>query len=85
MRGPLAIALLIAICAGAKATPSPLPAPPPPPLAADSATYLGPSGALLEADYFRAPRPRYGASRIFPCRLRLHTAEDTHQIVQACD
>ena len=62
------VAPLLALCAGAKAAPSPLAAPPLASLAADSAIYLGPSGAMLEADYFHAPKPRYGVSRIFPCR-----------------
>ena len=84
MRVPLAIATLIAICAGAKAAPSPL-TPRPASIAADSAIYLGPTGAMLEADYFRAPRPRYGESRIFPCRAHLRIAVVTRRIVQSCD
>jgi hypothetical protein len=85
MRLPRAIALLVALCAGAQAAPSRLTAPRLSSIAADSAIYLGPSGAMLEADYFRAPRPRYGASRIFPCRLHLRIAESTRRIVQSCD
>ena len=85
MKLPLAIALLIALCAGAKAAPSPLAAPRLPSVTADSAIYLGPTGAILEADYFRTPQPRYGASRVFPCRLHLRFAESTRRIVQSCD
>ena len=88
MKLPLAIALLIALCAGAKAAPSPLAAPRLASIAADSAIYLGPSGAMLEADYFRAPTPHngdYGASRIFPCRVHLRVAESNRRIVQSCD
>jgi hypothetical protein len=85
MRWPLAIALLVAFCAGARAMPSPSPAPPIASLAADSAIYRGPSGAMLEADYFRAPKPRYGVSHIFPCHLHLRIAESTRRIVQSCD
>jgi hypothetical protein len=85
MKLSLAIALSIALCAGAKAAPSPLPAPRPASVATDSAIYLGPTGAMLEADYFRAPQPRDGISRIFPCRIHLRVAESTRRIVQSCD
>ena len=95
MKLPLVIALsiapvlfspvLLALCAGAKAAPSPLPAPQLASVVADSATYLGPNGAMLEADYFRAPQPRYGASRLFPCRLHLRIAESTRRVAQSCD
>ena len=90
MKLPLVIAILIApiliaLCAGAKAAPSPLAAPRAASIAADSAIYLGPTGAMLEADYFRAPQPRYGESRIFPCRLHLRIAVSTRRIVQSCD
>lgn len=85
MKLPVAVALLIVLCAGAKAAPSPLPVPRPASMTADSALYLGPTGVLLEADYFRPPLPRHGVSRIFPCRLHLRIAQSTRRIVQACD
>ena len=85
MRWLLAIALSIALCAGAKAAPSPLAAPRLTSIATDSEIYLGPTDAMLEADYFRAPQPRYGVSRIFPCRLHLRIAESTRRVVQSCD
>ena len=85
MKFPVAMALSIALCAGAKAAPSPLAAPRLASVAANSAIYLGPAGAMLEAVYFRAPQPRYGASRLFPCRLHLRTAESARRIVQSCD
>lgn len=85
MKLSLAIAILTALCAGAKAAPSPLAAPLLASIAADSAIYLGPTGVMLEADYFRAPQPRYGANRIFPCRMHLRIAEPTRRIAQFCD
>ncbi len=85
MKLPLAAALLIALCAGAKSAPSPLATPRLASVATDSALYLGPTGAMLEADYFRAPQPHYGASRLFPCQLHLRVAGSTRRIVQSCD
>jgi hypothetical protein len=34
----------------------------------------GPSGAMLESDYFRAPQQPLTAGRIFPCRLQVYTS-----------
>ena len=84
MRSLLTISMLIAFTGGAFATPSPY-ATPRTPAASDSAIYLGPAGAMLEADYFHAPQPRYGARRVFPCQLRLHAVERVHSVVQFCE
>jgi hypothetical protein len=49
-----------------------------------SAIYSGPSGAMLEQDYFRAPQPLLTAGRIFPCRLQLRVFEKT-RLAQSCN
>ena len=85
MRLPLTIAVFVLLGASAQASPSPFPAPQAASAAGDSAIYADLAGATLEADYFRAPQPRYGASRIFPCRPHLQANDDTHQIAQSCD
>jgi hypothetical protein len=79
------IAGLIVFAGGAVATPSPYKTGRAAPAANDSAIYLGPAGALLEADYFRAPQPRYGARRLFPCRLRLHIVAGMRGVEQSCE
>jgi hypothetical protein len=83
MKVLLVIAALIACVTSAAANLSPYPSPP---LAFPStdAIYLGPTGTLLEADYFDAPSPRYGAARIFPCQPRLH-ADRSRAAALSCD
>jgi hypothetical protein len=83
MKFSLAIIFLV-LATGAMATPSPYPGPRLAPGNDDTAIYLGPSGAMLEADYFNMPRPRSGPTRIFPCQMHLR-AERAQQIVQSCD
>ncbi len=46
-----------------------------------AAIYLGPAGAMLERDYFRAPQPLFAAGRIFPCRLQLFAKT---RLAQSC-
>ncbi len=46
-----------------------------------SAIAIGPAGALLEAEYFRAPPPL--AERNYPCRLQLRIFEKT-RLAQSC-
>jgi hypothetical protein len=43
----------------------------------------GPSGAMLESDYVRAPQQPVTAGRIFPCRLQLYHFEKT-RLAQSC-
>jgi hypothetical protein len=69
----------IVLTGSALAMPSPYGTGRPAPAINDSAIYLGPAGALLEADYFHAPQPRYGARRLFPCRPRLHIVAGTRR------
>jgi hypothetical protein len=86
MRALLAVAAWLALMAGAGAVPSPYPARMPSSPAADTAIVLEPVGAMLESDYFHAPRqPAFSPVRLFPCRPRLHTAAQTHHIEQVCD
>ena len=88
MKVLLAVAMLAALATSAAAMPSPFE----PKAAArllrrvdDDALYLGPVGAMLESDYFRAPEPPAGAGRIFPCRVRLHVFGRPPRFAQACD
>lgn len=82
----LAPALLIALMSGASAKPSPYDVKgTPPPNAEDNLLYLGPAGAMLESDYFGPPQSTIGASRIFPCRLKLHVIDRSARFAQACD
>jgi len=76
--------MLIALGAGAAAKPSPYAPPPLRPAHSEDALYLGPAGAMLEADYFRAPPPQFGARRVFPCQFHLHV-ERASRLVQSCD
>jgi hypothetical protein len=80
----LAMVSVLVFVAGAQATPSPFAAPKV--LDADTAIIAEPVGAMLEANYFRAPPPpTYSPVRLFPCRLRLHVATQTHKVVQSCE
>ena len=50
----------------------------------DSTIDSGPSGAMLESSYFRAPQAPLAAGRIFPCRLQLRVFEKT-RLAQSCN
>lgn len=84
MRSILAgMMLLLAVCTSAMAKPTPVEpvrltyAPD------ETGISVGPVGALLESDYFRAPRQPASAGHPFPCRLQLHVFEKT-QLAQSC-
>ena len=83
---PLVVSLILAALGAGPAAASPSPYQPerPQSMARKSVIDLEQTGAQREADYFRAPVPRYGATRIFPCRFELR-AERAGAIVQACD
>jgi hypothetical protein len=85
MKVLFALAVLVAFATSAAATPSPFEPRPAAPAIDDSPLYLGPVGAMLESDYFRAPQPPAGAGRIFPCRLRLHAISREPRFAQVCD
>lgn len=85
MKSMLAAALLLALGVSALAKPAPVM----PPakaiiLADDSPVLMGPAGATLEQDYFRAPATPFAAQRVFPCRLQMHLFEKT-RLAQSCN
>lgn len=49
----------------------------------EMAMSVGPAGAMLESDYFRAPAQPVTAGRVFPCRLQLQLFDKTH-LAQSC-
>jgi hypothetical protein len=57
--------------------------PAPPPLADITSIATGPTGALLEHDYFRLPPQPQAARRILPCTVHLLVFEKT-RIAQSC-
>lgn len=83
MKALLAFALLVGLAAAAHAKPAPLEAPARAFAPEDTAISVGAAGALLESDYFRAPKEPSIAGRVFPCRLQLQVFEKT-QLAQAC-
>jgi hypothetical protein len=85
MRVLLLLAGLLVFAADAVAMPSPYKTGRPSPAIRDNTIYLGPAGALLEADYFNAPQPRQGVGRLFPCRPRLHIVDRRRGIEQSCE
>jgi hypothetical protein len=85
MKALPALAIFFALATAAAATPSPFEPKLPVQITDDSALYLGPSGATLEADYFGIPRPTIGAMRVFPCRLRLQPVVQDSRFAQICD
>lgn len=46
--------------------------------------YLGPAGAMLESDYFNAPRSPFHAGRIVPCRLDRDDRGETLKLAYSC-
>ncbi len=75
---------VLAFALAAQAKPAPLDPQPVPLTAVDTAVNTGPAGAMLEADYFRAPQPPFAVGRVFPCRLQLRIFEKT-RIAQTCN
>lgn len=76
---------LLACLGAAEAAPSPAQQAAPERHIDNGALYLGPAGALLEHNYFNAPRARSGITRIFPCRLHLRRTVRRTRIAQSCD
>jgi hypothetical protein len=50
----------------------------------ESAMLVGPAGAMLESDYFRAPPAPIAARRVFPCRLQISVFDKT-RLAQSCN
>lgn len=83
MKALLAIGVLLALNVAAAAKPAPVTAPRLTPSPEDTAMVLGPAGAMLESDYFRAPQTPVVSGRVFPCRLQLQVFEKT-KLAQSC-
>ena len=86
MTRTISIGLLLAgtLVAQAKPTPEIDVAPRLTPTSEDTAVLVGPAGAMLESDYFRAPRPDNSDSRRpFPCRLQL-SVFDKARLATSC-
>lgn len=79
MKALLAAGLLAAMSGAAAANLAPR-APAPPPHGLESWLIgLGPVGAMLESDYFRAPQSPFAGGPVVPCRLRRSsTAGEIH-------
>lgn len=85
MKSMLAVALLLALGTPALAVPAPVEQRIKAIFVADdSPVLMGPAGATLEQDYFRAPATPFGAQRVFPCRLHMHLFEKT-RLAQSCN
>ena len=53
-------------------------------LADDAPVLVGPAGASLERDYFRAPSAApFAVQRVFPCRMQMRMFEKT-RVAQSC-
>lgn len=83
MKAVLAFAVLLTVSAAAQAKLAPVETPRLTPAPDDSGIFVGPAGAMLEADYFRAPQTPVAAGRVFPCRLQLQIFEKT-RLAQSC-
>jgi hypothetical protein len=84
MKALIAVAVLLALGATAQAKVAPLERQMVAISADDSTINSGPSGAMLESNYFRAPQTPAAAGRIFPCRLQLRVFEKT-RLAQSCN
>jgi hypothetical protein len=71
MRPVLALLLLATLSAAAQASRGPAPEKRLTPSPADWAMFVGPAGAMLESDYFRAPAANLAGDGLFPCKLDL--------------
>jgi hypothetical protein len=80
----LGIALLLTLSAAAQAKYAPVETPRPTAPPDDSAMFVGPAGAMLESDYFRAPPQQQRSSDSNVCRLQLRVFDKT-QLAQSCD
>jgi hypothetical protein len=78
----IALFLTLGVSAQAKYAPVETLRPTAPP--DDSAMFVGPAGAMLESDYFRAPPQQQRSSDSNICRLQLRVFDKT-QLAQSCD
>jgi hypothetical protein len=80
----LGVALLLTLSVAAHANYAPVETPRPTAPPDDSAMFVGPAGAMLEANYFRAPPPQQRSSHSNVCRVQLRLFDKT-QLAQSCD
>jgi len=84
MKRLIALALFLAVSAVAQAKLAPVELQPAA-FSPDGLTVsIGPAGATLEQNYFRAPQPAYAGASVFPCRLQLRIFDKT-RLAQSCD
>jgi hypothetical protein len=83
MKALLTIAMLLALSATAQAKFAPVETPRVTISPEDNGIFVGPAGAMLESDYFRAPQTPVASGRLFPCRLQLQVFNKT-QLAQSC-
>lgn len=83
MKAALALGLLLILEVPASASYAPYAPPRAAPSPDDSSMFVGPAGAMLESDYFRAPRS-LADRRVFPCRLELSVFDKT-RLAQNCN
>jgi hypothetical protein len=81
MKVVLAFALFLTLSVTAYAKLAPVETPRLTPQSNDSAVLVGPAGAMLESDYFRAPQKPAPDSHM--CRLQLRVFEKT-QLAESC-
>jgi hypothetical protein len=78
------VALFLTLSAGAEAKYAPVETPRPTAPPDDSAMFVGPAGAMLESNYFRAPPQQQRSSDPNFCRLQLRVFDKT-KLAQSCD
>jgi hypothetical protein len=80
----LGAALFLTLSVTAQATYAPVEMPRPTTPPDDSAMFVGAAGAMLEADYFRAPPQHQRSSDSNVCRIQLRLFDKT-ELAQSCD
>ena len=83
MRAFLAAAIVLTCAAGAYAKPSPVEPQRLTPAPQDLAIAVGAAGAMVESDYFQAPKPQYSSRGMSVCRLHTEIFSKMRQ-AQAC-
>ena len=79
----IAMLFVFGATAQAKLTPRDSIAPAPSALAAESVSYPGPVGAMLESDYFRAKATNFGGTR--QCSLHSYFSTQPFRLARSCD
>ena len=83
MRALLAAAIVLTCAAGAHAKPSPVEPQRLTPAPQDLAIAVGAAGAMVESDYFQAPKPQYSSRGMSVCRLHTEIFSKM-RLAQAC-